>query len=98
MLERPSIFIGKSPGGSVIKNLPANEGDVGLISELRRFPGGVMAIYFSIPTWEIPRRQEPGSYSPWGLKRVTDDLAAKATTKRILVFIIDINFNNNKSE
>ena len=27
------------PGGSVVKNLPANAGDVGLISGLGRFPG-----------------------------------------------------------
>jgi len=90
MLERPSIFIGKSPGGSVVKNKPANEGDVGLISELRRFPAGAMATYFRFPTWEIPWRQESGRYSPWVLKRVTHDLVTKATTKRILVFIINI--------
>ena len=27
------------PGGSVVKNLPANEGDVGSIPELERSPG-----------------------------------------------------------
>ena len=27
------------PGGSVVKNLPANTGDMGLISGLERFPG-----------------------------------------------------------
>ena len=50
MLERPSIFIGKSPDGSVVKNKPANEEDVGLIIELRRFPAGAMATYFRFPT------------------------------------------------
>ena len=60
MLESPSVFIGNSPGGSVVKNPPANEGDVGLISELRTFPGEAIAAYFSIPTWEIPWRQKPG--------------------------------------
>jgi len=74
----------------VVKNKPANEGDVGLISELRRFPAGAMATYFRFPTWEIPWRQESGRYSPWVLKRVTHDLVTKATTKRILVFIINI--------
>lgn len=49
MLERPSIFIGKSPDGSVVKNKPANEGDVGIIIELR-FPAGAMATYFRFPT------------------------------------------------
>ena len=70
MLERPSIFIGKSPGVSVVKNKPANEGDVGLISELRRFPAGAMATYFRFPTWEIPWRQESGRYSPWVVKLI----------------------------
>ena len=28
------------PGGSLVKNLPANAGDVGLIPGLRRCPGG----------------------------------------------------------
>ena len=27
------------PGGSVVKNLPENAGDMGLIPELGRFPG-----------------------------------------------------------
>ena len=29
-------------------------GNVGLIPGSRRSPGGVMAIYFSIPAWRIP--------------------------------------------
>ena len=29
---------GRFPGGSVVKNLPANAGDVGSISGLGRFP------------------------------------------------------------
>ena len=28
------------PGGSVVKNLPTNAGDMGLIPRSRRFPGG----------------------------------------------------------
>ena len=28
-----------SPGGSVVKNLPANAGDIGFISEWGKFPG-----------------------------------------------------------
>ena len=30
---------GGCPGGSVVKNLPANEGDVGVIPESGRSPG-----------------------------------------------------------
>ena len=29
-----------------------------------------MAIYSSILAWEIPRTEEPGSYSPWGRKEL----------------------------
>ena len=51
------------PGGSVVKNLPANEGDTALI------PGGgggedpleqEMATLSSILAWEIPWIEEPG--------------------------------------
>ena len=31
---------GEFPGGSVVKNLPANARDTGSIPELGRFPGG----------------------------------------------------------
>ena len=33
------IFQGGFPGGSVVKNPPANEGDVGSVSQLGRSPG-----------------------------------------------------------
>ena len=35
-----SLEIKGFPGGSVVKNLPASAGDVGLISALQRSPGG----------------------------------------------------------
>ena len=34
------IMHGEFPGGSVVKNLPANARDTGSIPELGRFPGG----------------------------------------------------------
>ena len=33
------VYRSGNPGGSVVKNLPANEGDVGSIPELGRSPG-----------------------------------------------------------
>ena len=42
------------PGGSVVKNPPANAGDVDLIRESGRFPGEEMATHSSILAWEIP--------------------------------------------
>ena len=53
------------PGGSVVKNLPANAGDAGSIPGSKRYPGEEMAIHSSILAWRIPRTEEPGSYSPW---------------------------------
>ena len=34
-----NVYLWGFPGGSMIKNLPANAGDVGLISGFRRSPG-----------------------------------------------------------
>ena len=48
------------PGGSVVKNPPANAGDVDLIRESGRFPGEEMATHSSILVWEIPWIEEPG--------------------------------------
>ena len=48
------------PGCLVIKNLPANAGDAGLIPGLGRSPAKKMAMHFSILAWEIPWREETG--------------------------------------
>ena len=42
------------PGGRVVKNLPANAADAGLIPGTGRFPGGGMATHSSILAWKIP--------------------------------------------
>ena len=55
-----SLFSTLLPGGSVVKNLPANAGDLGSIPELRRSPSGVKATHSSILAWEIPWTEEPG--------------------------------------
>ena len=48
------------PGGSVIKNPPANIGDTGLIPGLERSLEKEMTTHSSIPAWEIPWTEEPG--------------------------------------
>ena len=63
------------PGGLVLSNLPANEGDVGLI------PGSgrslkEMATHSNILAGKYGQRSLVG-YSPWGHKRVSHDLATK---------------------
>ena len=42
------------PGGSVIKNLPAKAGGVGLIPELGRSPGGGNGNPLQYSCWENP--------------------------------------------
>ena len=51
----------------MVKNLPANAGDVSLIPGSGRSPGSFlekeMAAHSSIVTWEIPWEEEPGGLS-----------------------------------
>ena len=56
------------PGGSVVKNLPANAGDLGSIPGLERSPGEDNGNHSSIPAWRIPWTEELVDYSPWGCK------------------------------
>ena len=57
--------------GSVVKNLPANAGEVGLVPGLGRAPGEGIATHSSTLAWAIPWTEEPGGlYSPGGCKRV----------------------------
>ena len=58
------------PGGSVVKNLPANAGDPGSIPGLERSPGEENGNHFSIPAWRIPRTEEPGGLQSMGLQRL----------------------------
>ena len=54
----------------MVKNPPANAGDMGSIPGLGRYPGGGMAILSSILAWEIPGTAEPGGLQSMGLHRV----------------------------
>ena len=54
------VFNQGFPSGSVLKNSPANAGDVGLIPGLRRPPGGGNDNLSSILAWEMSRSEEPG--------------------------------------
>ena len=65
------------PGGTVVKNLPANAGDVrdtGSIPGSGRSPGGGnKATHSSILAWKIPRTEEPGRPQFLGSQRVKHD-------------------------
>ena len=57
------------PGGSLVKNLPANAGDVGLILGLEDSLEKGMATHSSILAWEIPWTEEPGGLQSKGLQK-----------------------------
>ena len=61
------------PGGSVVKNLPTNAGDVGLISGWEDPLEKEMATHSSILAWEIPWTEEPGGLQPMGSQRAGHD-------------------------
>ena len=64
------------PGGTVVKNLPANPGDirdVGSIPESGRSPGGGHGNSLQFLAWRIPWTEETGRLQPIGLQRVGHD-------------------------
>ena len=71
--KQPILYELGFPGGTVVKNSPANAGDTedsGLIPGLGRFPGGGHATRSSIFAWEIPWTEEPGRLQTMGSQRV----------------------------
>ena len=50
----------------VVKNSPANAGDVGLTSSQEDPLEEGMATHSSVLAWRIPRTEEPGGLQPWG--------------------------------
>ena len=57
------------PGGSVVKNLPANAGDVGSVPGQEDPLQKEMAVYASILAWEISWIEEPGGLQSMGLHK-----------------------------
>src|SRR5574341_43590 len=67
--------------GSVVKNLPANAGDAGLIPGSGRSLEKDLATHSSILAWRIPGTEEPGGLPSMGSHRIghdCSDLAAEA--------------------
>ena len=59
----------------MVKNLPANAGNVGLSPGSGRSPGGRNAFYSSIPAWEISWTEEPGGLQSRESQRVGHDFS-----------------------
>ena len=57
--ESDKTELSSCPGGSVVKNPPANARDLGLIPGLERSPRGGMATHSSFLAWETPWAEEP---------------------------------------
>ena len=58
--------MGGFPGGTVVKNLPANAGDAGSIPVSGRSLKEEMAIHSSILAWKMPWMEELGRLQPMG--------------------------------
>ena len=65
------------PGGSVVKNPPAKEGNLGSIPGLGRSLEKEMATHSSILPWRISWTEEPGGLQSMWLQRVGHNLATK---------------------
>ena len=75
MMEITSSQLGGKgfPSGCVVKNLPANAGDLGSIPRLGRYLEEETVTHSSILAWEIPWIEEPGGLQSMGLQRVRCD-------------------------
>ena len=58
------------PGGSVVKNPPANAGDQGWSLDQEDLPEKEMATHSSILAWEIPETEKPGGLQSVGSQRI----------------------------
>ena len=61
------------PGGSVVKNPPANAGDTGSIPGSGRPLAKETAAHSRILAWRIPWTEELGGLRSTGLERVEDE-------------------------
>ena len=57
----------------MVKNMPANAGDMGSIPGLGRSLEKEMATHSSILAWRIPWTEEPGGLQSLGSQRVRHD-------------------------
>ena len=71
-------------GGSMVKNMPANAGDLGSIPGSGRSTGEGNSNPLSILAWKIPWTEEPGkASSPWGYKRIRYNFLTKQQQARL---------------
>ena len=73
IINSAAVTISDFPGGSVIKNPPANAGDVGLILGWKDPLEEGMATHSGIFSWEIPWTEGPGRPQSIRSQRVRHD-------------------------
>ena len=66
----------------MVKNTPANAGDIGSIPGLGRSPGGGQDDHSSILAWRITWTEEPGGLQSMESQRVWHNLATEHAKKR----------------
>ena len=69
------------PGGSAIKNPPANARDLGSIPGSERTLEKEMAVHSSVLAWKIPWTEEPGRLQSMGSQKSRQDLGTKQQNK-----------------
>ena len=67
----------------MVKNLPANAGDVSLIPGSGSSPGEGNGNPLQFLAWEIPWTEEPGGLQSRDRKRVRQDLAIKQQQQEV---------------
>ena len=65
------------PGGSEVKDPPANAADAGSIPGSGRSPEKEVGIHSSVLAWEIPWTGEPGGLQSVGPQRAGHDIATE---------------------
>ena len=78
------------PGGSVVKNLPVNAGDLGSIPGSGRSLGEGNGKPLQYSCLEIPWMEESAGYSPWGHKELdmTERLHFHFTFKKTILMYL----------
>ena len=75
------------PGGSVVKNPPANAGDLGSILMQGRYPGEINGNPLQYSCLGNPWTEEPGGLQSMGLQRAGHNIASEQQ-QQINTFII----------
>jgi len=79
--------LARLPGDSMVKNLPANAGDAGLITGSGRSYGEGNSNPFQYSCLGNPWTEEPGGLQSMGLQIVEHNLATKQQQLQCILFI-----------